>query len=155
MIGQVKGILPDSTPPIGFVWKSSDPTSPAAFFDRTVWKPVKDCAILASGTLANGATGGEAEHTVTLAQMPVHEHTGTTNSTGAHKHKIKCRYLSYEDTENQENHLPNTWRFNNGKQSLSSAGDHEHVVTIGSAGGGQPFGLLNPYLVRYMWERIG
>lgn len=151
MIGQVKGILPDSTPPIGFVWKSSDPTSPAAFFDRTVWKPVKDCAILASGTLANGATGGEAEHTVTLAQMPAHEHTGTTNSTGVHRHTIKDRYL----TSDHDPYLMNSWRFNNTKQSLSSAGDHTHVVTIGSTGGGQPFSLLNPYIVRYMWERIG
>ena len=151
MIGQVKGILPDSTPPIGFVWKSSDPTSPAAFFDRTVWTPIKDCAILASGTLANGATGGEADHTVTLAQMPAHEHTGTTNSTGAHKHKIKIRYLG----SNYNNYLMSSWRFNDHKMSLSSAGDHVHVVTIGSAGGGQPFSLLNPYLVRYMWERIG
>lgn len=151
MIGQVKGILPDSTPPIGFIWKSSDPTSPAAFFDRTVWTPIKDCAILASGTLQNGATGGEAEHTVTLAQMPAHEHTGTTNSTGSHKHSIKIRYLGTRDN----NQLMNSWRFNNHKMSLSSAGDHEHVVTIGSAGGGQPFNLLNPYLVRYMWERIG
>lgn len=151
MIGQVKGIRPDSTPPIGFVWKSSDPTSPAAFFDRTVWKQAKDCAILASGTLQNGVTGGEAEHTMTLAQMAAHEHTGTTNSTGAHKHTIKVRYLnSYNDP-----YLMNSWRFNNSTQSLSSAGDHTHVVTIGSTGGGQPFSLLNPYLVRYMWERIG
>ena len=154
MIGQVKGILPDSAPPIGFVWKSSDPTSPAAFFDRTVWKPVKDCAILASGTLQNGATGGEAEHTVTLAQMPSHEHTGTTNSTGAHKHKIKVRVL-YDYSSDRDNILPSTWRFNNTKQSLSIAGDHTHVATIGSTGGGQPFSLLNPYIVRYMWERIG
>lgn len=151
MIGSVKGILPDTTPPIGFVWKSSDPTSPAAFFDRTVWKPVKDCAILASGTLANGAIGGEAEHTVTTAQMPAHEHTGTTNSTGAHKHKIKIRCMTSDDY----NVFMNSWRFNNGKQSLSNAGDHTHVVTIGRTGGGQPFSLLNPYIVRYMWERIG
>lgn len=151
MIGSVKGILPDSAPPIGYLWKSSDPTCPAAFFDRTVWKQVKDCAILASGTLANGVTGGAWEHTLTVEEMPAHEHTGTTNSTGAHKHRIKIKYL----VSNDYDYLMNSWRFNNHKMSLSSAGDHTHVVTIGSTGGGQPFSLLNPYIVRYMWERIG
>lgn len=38
---------------------------------------------------AVGKTGGLKEVTLTEAQMPTHKHTGTTNSAGNHRHRLK------------------------------------------------------------------
>lgn len=49
-IGIVKGLAAaDDAPPIGFVWKSASPISPAAIFAGTTWSQLKDRAIIAAG----------------------------------------------------------------------------------------------------------
>lgn len=59
--------------PVGKLWGSDDPTSPASIVGGT-WERIKDRFILAAGdTYAAGSTGGEAEHTLTVAEMPEHE----------------------------------------------------------------------------------
>ena len=56
-------------------WASNDPTSPASFIGGT-WEQIKDRFILAAGdTYASGSTGGEATHTLTVDEMPQHNHS--------------------------------------------------------------------------------
>lgn len=64
-IGIVKGLnVAADAPPVGFVWKSASPISPAAIFAGTTWSQLKDRAIIAAGGgYANGSTGvGQASH---------------------------------------------------------------------------------------------
>ena len=51
------------------------------------WTRIKDKFILAAGdSYAQGATGGSATVTLTTAQLPAHNHSGSANSNGDHSH---------------------------------------------------------------------
>jgi len=73
--------------PVGSIYMSVNSVDPAALFGGT-WEQIKDMFLLAAGdTYANAATGGEATHKITTAEMPAHTHTQKTCSfTGAHTH---------------------------------------------------------------------
>lgn len=61
--------------PIGSLYWSSEPTDPATLFPGTAWERVKDVFVLAAGdSYAAGDTGGEAEHTLSVDEMPRHIH---------------------------------------------------------------------------------
>ena len=67
-------ILLDKLYPVGCIYQSAKATSPAELFGGT-WEQIKDRFILAAGdTYAAGSTGGEATHTLTVNEMPRHNH---------------------------------------------------------------------------------
>ena len=67
-------------------WASTDPTSPASFIGGT-WERVEGKFIMgASSAYPVGTTGGSATHTQTVAEMPSHNHSGSTGSAGSHSH---------------------------------------------------------------------
>lgn len=153
-IGIVKGLtVAADTPPVGFVWKSASPISPAAIFAGTTWSQLKDRAIVAAGgSYANGSTGGRASVTLTTKEMPAHNHSGSTSSAGAHTHTANvCIASSYNNGVMTFGDI----YIGNATRTTSSAGAHRHSVSIRNTGNGQAFSILNPYIVRYMWERIG
>lgn len=113
--------------PVGSVYISSSATSPQDLFGG-VWTQIKDGFLLAAGdTYEAGSTGGEAEHTLTVDEMP------------SHSHNIKAS--SSSGTANQ-------WAATRAKQSYSSYYDD----TL-SVGGDLPHNNMPPYLTVYMWER--
>lgn len=60
--------------PIGSIYISIDDSDPQTLFGGT-WEQIKDKFLLASGdTYANESTGGEAAHTLTIDEMPSHQH---------------------------------------------------------------------------------
>lgn len=153
-IGIVKGLnVAADAPPVGFVWKSASPISPAAIFAGTTWSQLKDRAIIAAGGgYANGSTGGRASVTLTTKEMPSHNHSGSTSSAGAHTHTAKvCIADIYNEGVMTWGHI----HIGNATRTTSSAGAHSHSVSIGNTGNGKTFSILNSYIVRYMWERIG
>lgn len=153
-IGMVKGLnVAADAPPVGFVWKSASPISPAAIFAGTTWSQLKDRAIIAAGgSYANGSTGGRASVTLTTKEMPAHNHRGSTSSAGAHTHTAKvCIADTYNEGVMTWSHI----YIGNATRTTSSAGAHSHSVSIRNTGNGKAFSILNPYIVRYMWERIG
>lgn len=67
--------LLDYLHPVGSVYQSTDPTSPADLFGGT-WEQIKDRFLLAAGdSHAAGSTGGEETHTLIKAELPDHTHT--------------------------------------------------------------------------------
>lgn len=67
-------------------WASNDPTSPASFIGGA-WERVEGEFIIgASSAYPVGTTGGSATHTQTVAEMPSHNHSGSTGSAGSHSH---------------------------------------------------------------------
>lgn len=153
-IGIVKGLAAaDDAPPIGFVWKSASPISPASIFSGTTWAQLKDRAIIAAGGgYANGSIGGRASVTLTAKEMPSHNHSGSTSSAGAHTHTAT---VTRANTSNAGVMPFTDIHVGNATRTTSSAGAHSHSVSVGNAGSGKSFSILNPYIVRYMWERIG
>ena len=60
--------------PVGSIYMSVNSTSPASLFGGT-WEQLQDRFLLAAGsTYSAGSTGGEAEHTLTIDEIPSHSH---------------------------------------------------------------------------------
>ena len=114
--------------PVGSMYMSSDPTSPEEIMGGT-WVQIKDRFILAAGdTYAAGSTGGEAEHTLTVDEMPNHSHTANVilkkvSPTGT------AQYVVIYQT------------------------DEPNDLYVNATGGSQPHNNMPPYMVVYMWQR--
>ena len=118
----------------GFFTKNS--TNPEARWPGTKWTQIKDMFILAAGdNYEVDETGGEAEHTLSIAEMPKHNHdelhwgNGGSNKFGVNGSGSGTWRLSY------------------------SGGASETNFYSGHTGDSQPHNNMPPYLVRYYWER--
>lgn len=68
--------------PVGAVYISLSAASPASLFGGA-WEQLQGRFLLGqSGTYPAGSTGGEARHTLTLSEMPSHNHGATQWVTG-------------------------------------------------------------------------
>lgn len=101
-----------------------------------------------------GKTGGEKEHALTKAQLPNYNLSGSTNSSGNHRHGM-------EDGAGGDDGSGRVVAGNDyGTQSLANAqtklaGTHSHSVTLSSGGGNQPHNNLPPYIVAIPIQFIG
>ena len=159
-------------------WASNDPTSPASFIGGT-WERIEGEFIMgASDAYPAGTTGGSATHTQTVAEMPSHNHSGSTGSAGSHSHSAwtggagghnhtvsaaitnkngpmmageNSGYGQYAD-----NGTPTTSWVGDHTHGvgMNEAGAHTHTVSIGSTGSGQAMSILNPYHSLYLWVRV-
>jgi hypothetical protein len=68
--------------PIGSIYLTLGGTSPSTMLPGTTWELIAAGTFLAAaGTgYVRGATGGEAQHTLTLAEMPSHDHGMDANA---------------------------------------------------------------------------
>ena len=112
--------------PIGHVYISLSETNPSALFGGT-WEQLEDMFLLgASDVYPAGSTGGEAEHTLTIDEMPAHTHAGVRRSSA-----------------------------NEGTVSTgSSTSSKDATYETDSTGGGLAHNNMPPYLAVYMWKRI-
>lgn len=110
--------------PVGAIYLSVNSTSPETLFGGE-WQRITDTFLLAAGRVYGaGTTGGEAEHTLTVDEMPAHTHeypyrvyaTGTTGS--------NRRFVM-----------------------------QDQFAQTSSAGGDQPHNNMPPYLAVYVWQR--
>lgn len=162
--------------PVGAYYVSSNPTSPATLFGGT-WVRVQDRMILAAGsTYTAGSTGGSATKTLSVANMPTHNHS--CSSTGNHTHtrgsmNITGSFCSYNvgefehadgafsdyqwttskvaggnDGTDTKVNFNASWNWSG---ATSSNGNHQH--TIGNNGSGTEFNIMPPYIVAYVWRR--
>lgn len=160
-------------------WASNDPTSPASFIGGT-WERVEGEFIMgASSAYPVGTTGGSATHTQTVAEMPSHNHSGSTGSAGSHSHSAwtggaggHSHTVSAATATNIVVFPAGTGTNENGQTAKSSspttswvgdhthgvgmneAGAHTHTVSIGNTGSGQAMSILNPYYALYIWVRV-
>ena len=117
-------ILIDLLHPVGSFYISDNSTSPATLFGGT-WERIQDKFLLAAGaTYAAGTMGGEATHTLTIDEMPSHNHT----------------YLKLTGTSsNKDTGTGTAWG--------------EETRNTGNKGGSQPHNNMPPYLAVYVWKR--
>ena len=119
--------------PVGKLWASDDPTSPASIVGGT-WEQIKDRFILAAGdTYAAGSTGGEAAHTLTVNEMPKHGHgisQGTALLTTTSSMAINQTAVA------------------NGPPNISNA------VWFAESGSSAAHNNMPPYNAAYVWRRI-
>jgi hypothetical protein len=124
--------LLDLTYPIGSIYMSLSKTNPSDLFGG-VWEQIKDVFLLAAGDrYSAGATGGEATHKLTTAEMPSHTHSAAVNGG--------------TDDYGQS-------RTTIGNFAIKTQG-YTDGSTILPTGGGTAHNNMPPYLAVYMWQRI-
>ena len=115
--------------PVGSYYWNSNSTSPATLFGVGTWTQITEKFIFAAGeNYVSGDTGGEATHTLTLAEMPRHRHklldtsAGSDNIIVTHKNgweieggpaqgvgnsvELKDLYSAYSGSSNSHNNMP-------------------------------------------------
>ena len=116
--------------PVGSIYTSVVATSPATYFGGT-W------AVFGAGRVLTGfdnsqtefdtveEAGGSKTHTLTIAEMPAHTHTFTS-----------------EDSQGT-----------GASGSANGVSEFDTAATTGSTGVGQAHPILQPYIVVHMWKR--
>lgn len=118
----------DAEWPVGSIYMSTKSTDPSTFLGGT-WTALTGRFLVGAGTdYPAGTTGGEATHTLTVAEMPAHKHPLTTPNL-------------------LQNHVTETGGTDYGFITDGSWTDS------GSAGGGAAHENMPPYRSVYMWER--
>ena len=128
--------------PVGYIYLTTDnSTSPASLFGGT-WERIKDRFLLGAGdTYSNGDTGGEATHTLTENEMPIHRHDMYSANSGNFSDNVVLGSSVWGGRATLLHYIPDT--------STTSA-----PVGIQNAGGSQAHNNMPPYLVVYMWKRV-
>jgi len=145
--------------PVGSIYMSVNSTNPGTLFGGT-WTQIQNRFLLACGSsYSAGSTGGASTVTLTVDQIPAHNHTASTNSTGGHSHGYESQKKRWADSpiSGAGSVLAGT-----GAQSkyavwyeTDTQGEHSHTVTVGNKGGGKSHNNMPPYLAVYVWKRTG
>lgn len=124
--------LLDLVYPVGSVYISYNSASPAALFGGS-WTQIQGRFLLAAGDIYSaGSTGGEATHTLTVSEMPSHNHIlNASYSSAGSSSSVERKMLAGDDN--------NAWIWN-------------HSVT-NNTGDGAAHNNMPPYLAVYMWWR--
>lgn len=146
--------------PIGSIYMSVSATSPATLFGGT-WESLGGRFLIGQdGTYTAGSTGGEASHTLTLAEAPAHTHSrGTMNITGYFIMDPSKGYIRV--------HTASGAFYSSGSGARADGGSSEGSYPIqanfdasrtwsgetDSKGGGSAHNNMPPYLAVYMWKR--
>lgn len=120
--------LMDIVYPVGSIYHTTDSTSPATRFGGT-WSAITSQFLIgADDTYSAGSTGGEATHTLSVSEMP------------SHNHGLYGYWWCESGTD--KNCLSQFSMTSDGLCQVSS-----------STGGGQAHNNLPPYYAVYIWKR--
>ena len=128
------GMSLQSVYPVGAVYISTSDTNPETLFGFGTWERIKDRFLLAAGdAYAAGATGGEATHQLTIAEMPYHQHQMVNGNNGGYDYSgwTKSTIVLSDATKGYA-----------GNANTSYAGESASHNN------------MPPYLAVYMWHRI-
>ena len=178
----------DAVYPVGSIYITTNSTNPGNLIGGTWVQWGAGKAVMGVNTSDadfNSAekTGGAKNHTLSVAELPSHNHSfsGSSGSSGAHTHDVSGSAasagshkhgLKYTGSETAKG-TGHGWINNDGGSTLSdsvksagahthtvsgtaaSAGAHTHTVsgTVGDTGSGSAFSTLPPYITCYMWKR--
>lgn len=161
--------------PVGSIYMSVNTTSPATLFGGT-WEQIKGRFLIGTGSndantttywgsyaaaannFPNGELGGEATHTLSTAEMPSHNHSGTTGDGGGHSHTMPYKgFLGINSStsgwfigrRNVSGDGNDGWW-----NATNTAGNHQHSFTTGNTGSTNAHNNMPPYMAVNMWKRV-
>lgn len=133
LVEQYASII-DIVYPVGSIYMSVNAADPSNLFSGTSWEKLEGRFLLgSSSTYINGATGGEATHTLTAVEMPTHRHSIYYPNAGG---PYGDANISYPEGSG----VNKTWQAEMCKTEI--------------AGDGVAHNNMPPYLVVNMWKRI-
>lgn len=114
-----------------------------AIYGGTSWSKIEGRFLLgASSSYAINSTGGEATHTLTISEMPSHNHASSTK-----KGAIPC-------WDNKASSTGKYYGLYDGSLAYQSSYAYDINTTSTSyAGGNQKHNNMPPYKAVYIWER--
>jgi microcystin-dependent protein len=102
-----------------------------------------------------GNTGGLENVTLTINQLPVHSHTATSSTNGAHTHSVGTRgYMTDVDLAGTDYANGADGSGDDTGVTTQSAGSHSHTISVQNTGGGQPHENRPPYYVLAFIMRV-
>lgn len=154
--------------PIGMVIQTPTATNPSSVYGGQ-WQQIASGRTLVGVNESNSnfntvkKTGGTMTETLTINQMPRHNHNGSTNNTGSHSHAFHSNAsptygVAYYINNGSYNYVPTKHSQNHiklGHISLGTDGTHSHSFTTSNTGGGASHDNMQPYYGVYIWEKIG
>lgn len=108
------------------------------------------------------ATGGNSTVTLSVTNLPSHNHSASTSShthsQPAHSHSttFKAFYGTDEAEGGFASGSDGVWQnltFNTSSAGGDTTGSASPVTTIGNTGNGQSFSIMPPYLAVNIWKR--
>lgn len=100
--------------PVGSIYMSINNVDPGTLFGGS-WEQIKDTFLLAAGSSYEaGATGGEATHKLTTAEMPSHTHA-FTGTAASHTH-------TFTGTAASHSHVNRIFNVNNTNYTMERSG---------------------------------
>lgn len=134
--------------PVGIIINLTIPTNPKDLFGIGEWEQIKGRFLFGvDDSHAAETTGGEAEHTLNINEMPLHTHSQLVSGYSGWPEGTSCSYVLNWDTS--------TDVILNKSTSLTTFSHLAHGDTgIITNGNSQPHNNMPPYLAVYMWKRI-
>ncbi len=132
--------------PVGSYYMSSVSTSPATLFGGGTWERVTDKFLWAAGDNEIGTTGGEKSHTLTVDELPSHNHS---------INQINNGYLTVSGVRIG-------WKNQNalGNSAGVRPPDYSENINViipahdtNNKGGGLSHNTMPPYIGVYCWKR--
>ena len=110
--------------PVGSIYMSAVNVSPASFLGGT-WQAIEQGRMLmaAGSSWQAGTTGGAAYHTLTVAEMPAHDHSATETAAGGHTHEASTGSAGAHAHSGSTNNAGNHYHTG----TTNGAGDHAHT----------------------------
>ena len=133
--------------PVGSIYMSVNATNPKELFGGT-WVQIKGRFLLGmSSSYPAGSTGGEAQHTLTEAEMPSHNGHLSAGIVGT----VPMGKGNYEGYLNKS--VTNPYPGGGYRGWNVYAGNEMHPASE-AVGGGQPHNNMPPFIQVAMWQRI-
>ena len=110
--------------PVGSIYMSVVNVSPASFLGGT-WQAIEQGRMLmaAGSSWQAGTTGGNAYHTLTIAELPAHNHSATETAAGGHTHGASTGSAGAHSHSGSTNNAGNHYHTG----TTSTIGDHAHT----------------------------
>ena len=136
----------DNVYPIGSIYMNVNSTNPRTLFGGT-WEQIQGKFLLGmSSSYPAGSQGGEASHTLTTAEMPIHGHNPANEAGYFGFITNSKKAFSIGDMGSQSG----SGRY---YPYASAAFDISRNTMTGTTGGGNPHNNMPPYLSIYIWKR--
>lgn len=135
--------------PVGSIYISVNSVNPSVLFGGT-WEQIQDSFLLGAGsTYSAGSTGGEANHTLTQAEIPNY----------AIGNLATLVPINHGNWANGGIVATNMGQTSTTKSGLKENGNimtsgTQYSYMINSNGGGKPHNNMPPYLAVYIWKRV-
>lgn len=148
--------------PIGSIYENAtDDTNPATLLGFGTWSAYGTGRVLVgydsgdSDFNAAEKTGGAKTVTLSTSHLASHNHSGSANNGGSHRHQVGRKEVDAYDGGTQWTVIRPDGYSNDAFDSFvnSNGSDHSHSLSINNNGSGSAHNNLQPFITVFRWKR--